>query len=137
VQAHLRQAERIMRRFPLPECRERAFAAMDMLGLANKAAVASANLSHGDQKLLDIGLALVLDTHDRKPHLIARAGVGFVPEDRQVFPEHSVEENLMVHTNRSQGVNGPMSVGLASGASRACCSSTSRPPAWGPRNAGR
>ena len=29
-----------------------------------------------------------LDTHDRKPHLIARAGVGFVPEDRQVFPEH-------------------------------------------------
>jgi branched-chain amino acid transport system ATP-binding protein len=34
VQAHLRQAERIMRRFPLPECRERAFAAMDMLGLA-------------------------------------------------------------------------------------------------------
>ena len=61
VQAHLRQAERIMRRFPLPECRERAFAAMDMLGLADKAAVISANLSHGDQKLLDIGLALVLE----------------------------------------------------------------------------
>jgi branched-chain amino acid transport system ATP-binding protein len=61
VQAHLRQAERIMRRFPLPECRERAFAAMDMLGLADKAAVVSANLSHGDQKLLDIGLALVLE----------------------------------------------------------------------------
>ena len=36
------------------------------------------------------------DTHDRKPHLIARAGVGFVPEDRQVFPEHSVEENLEI-----------------------------------------
>jgi branched-chain amino acid transport system ATP-binding protein len=61
VQAHLRQAERIMRRFPLPECRERAFAAMDMLGLADKAAVITANLSHGDQKLLDIGLALVLE----------------------------------------------------------------------------
>jgi branched-chain amino acid transport system ATP-binding protein len=61
VQAHLRQAERIMRRFPLPECRERAFAAMNMLGLADKAAVISANLSHGDQKLLDIGLALVLE----------------------------------------------------------------------------
>jgi ABC-type branched-subunit amino acid transport system ATPase component len=61
VQAHLRQAERIMRRFPLPECRDRAFAAMDMLGLADKAAVVSANLSHGDQKLLDIGLALVLE----------------------------------------------------------------------------
>ena len=25
---------------------------------------------------------------------IARAGLGFVPEDRQVFPEHSVEDNL-------------------------------------------
>ena len=37
-----------------------------------------------------------LDTHDRKPHLIARAGVGFVPEDRQVFPEHSVEDNLEI-----------------------------------------
>jgi branched-chain amino acid transport system ATP-binding protein len=37
-----------------------------------------------------------LDPHDRKPHLIARAGVGFVPEDRQVFPEHSVEENLEI-----------------------------------------
>jgi branched-chain amino acid transport system ATP-binding protein len=32
----------------------------------------------------------------RKPHLIARAGIGFVPEDRQVFPEHSVEDNLII-----------------------------------------
>ena len=32
----------------------------------------------------------------RKPHLIARAGLGFVPEDRQVFPEHSVEDNLVI-----------------------------------------
>src|SRR5215204_2829538 len=30
------------------------------------------------------------DMHGSKPHLIARAGVGFVPEDRQVFPEHTV-----------------------------------------------
>ena len=36
------------------------------------------------------------DMRSRKPHLIARAGVGFVPEDRQVFPEHSVEENLEI-----------------------------------------
>lgn len=27
---------------------------------------------------------------------IARAGIGYVPEDRQVFPEHSVEDNLIV-----------------------------------------
>jgi branched-chain amino acid transport system ATP-binding protein len=32
----------------------------------------------------------------RKPHFIARAGIGFVPEDRQVFPEHSVEDNLII-----------------------------------------
>jgi branched-chain amino acid transport system ATP-binding protein len=32
----------------------------------------------------------------RKPHFIARTGLGFVPEDRQVFPEHSVEDNLLI-----------------------------------------
>lgn len=32
----------------------------------------------------------------RKPHVIARAGIGYVPEDRQVFPEHSVEDNLLI-----------------------------------------
>ena len=37
-----------------------------------------------------------LDMANRKPHLIARAGVGFVPEDRQVFPDHTVEDNLEI-----------------------------------------
>ena len=32
----------------------------------------------------------------RAAHLIARAGVGFVPEDRQIFPEHTVEDNLII-----------------------------------------
>ena len=32
----------------------------------------------------------------RKPHRIARAGVGYVPEDRQVFTRLSVEDNLMI-----------------------------------------
>ena len=32
----------------------------------------------------------------KKPHTIARAGIGFVPEDRQVFPEHTVEDNLVI-----------------------------------------
>jgi len=31
-----------------------------------------------------------------KPHHIARAGLGFVPEDRQIFPDHSVEDNLII-----------------------------------------
>jgi branched-chain amino acid transport system ATP-binding protein len=34
--------------------------------------------------------------HGVKPHVVARAGVGFVPEDRQVFPEHTVEDNLLI-----------------------------------------
>jgi branched-chain amino acid transport system ATP-binding protein len=30
------------------------------------------------------------------PHRVARAGIGFVPEDRRIFPELSVQENLVV-----------------------------------------
>ncbi|MXP65285.1 ABC transporter ATP-binding protein [Roseomonas sp. M0104] len=32
----------------------------------------------------------------KPPYLVARAGIGYVPEDRQVFPEHTVEDNLIV-----------------------------------------
>jgi branched-chain amino acid transport system ATP-binding protein len=39
----------------------------------------------------------------RKPHVIARAGIGFVPEDRQVFPEHSVEDNLTIGAKKGPG----------------------------------
>src|SRR4051812_10991552 len=31
-----------------------------------------------------------------KPHHIALVGLGFVPEDRQMFPEHTVEDNLVI-----------------------------------------
>ena len=40
----------------------------------------------------------------RKPHVIARAGLGYVPEDRQIFPEHSVEDNLLIGAKK--GPNG-------------------------------
>ena len=40
----------------------------------------------------------------RKPHIIARAGLGYVPEDRQIFPEHSVEDNLLIGAKK--GPNG-------------------------------
>jgi branched-chain amino acid transport system ATP-binding protein len=33
-------------------------------------------------------------------HLIARAGVGFVPEDRQIFPDLSVQDNLTIAIKR-------------------------------------
>jgi branched-chain amino acid transport system ATP-binding protein len=39
----------------------------------------------------------------RQPYVIARAGVGFVPEDRQIFPEHSVEDNLLIAAKKGPG----------------------------------
>jgi branched-chain amino acid transport system ATP-binding protein len=36
----------------------------------------------------------------RAPYLVARAGIGYVPEDRQVFPEHTVDDNLIVAAKR-------------------------------------
>ncbi|NYT84856.1 ABC transporter ATP-binding protein [Pollutimonas harenae] len=36
------------------------------------------------------------------PHQIARAGIAFVPEDRQIFPELSVEDNLLIAIKRNQ-----------------------------------
>ena len=39
----------------------------------------------------------------RSADRIARAGIGFVPEDRQIFPEHSVEDNLLIGANPGLG----------------------------------
>ncbi len=61
VGADQRNAGVMHRRFPLAETRDRAEHAMEMLGLANKRNRTAAMLSHGDQKLLDIALALVLE----------------------------------------------------------------------------
>jgi len=47
---------------------------------------------------------LETELQGRKPHAIARAGIGYVPEDRQVFPEHSVEDNLLI--GGKKGPNG-------------------------------
>ncbi|CAN5917636.1 ABC transporter ATP-binding protein [soil metagenome] len=38
-----------------------------------------------------------------RPDRIARAGVGFVPEDRQIFPEHSVQDNLLIGAKPGAG----------------------------------
>lgn len=61
VCADQRRAGVMHRRFPLAETRDRAEHAMELLGLASKRNRTAATLSHGDQKLLDIALALVLD----------------------------------------------------------------------------
>jgi len=40
------------------------------------------------------------DLRGRQPHAIARAGIGYVPEDRQVFSEHTVADNLEIATKK-------------------------------------
>ena len=61
VQSHRRQSHQIFRRFPLPEARRRAQEIMELVGLGASANLLSHNLSHGDQKLLDIALALAME----------------------------------------------------------------------------
>lgn len=38
-----------------------------------------------------------------QPHTISRTGIGYVPEDRQVFPEHTVDDNLMIGEKAGPG----------------------------------
>jgi branched-chain amino acid transport system ATP-binding protein len=80
-------------RFPLPETRDRAYEVMDQLGLTSKAHVVSGNLSHGDQKLLDMALALVLKP---KVLLLDEPVAGMGPEEREQMIE-------TVHTLWKQG----------------------------------
>jgi branched-chain amino acid transport system ATP-binding protein len=61
VAAHQGRSAHLLRRFPLSETGGRVEEVGRMLGLDDKFNVLSAQLSHGDQKLLDIALALVLE----------------------------------------------------------------------------
>jgi branched-chain amino acid transport system ATP-binding protein len=79
VCADQRRAEVLHRRFPLAETRDRAEYTMEMLGLIDKRHRRAATLSHGDQKLLDIALALVLDP---KVLLLDEPTAGMGPEER-------------------------------------------------------
>src|SRR5690606_11279699 len=71
-------------RFPLKETRDRAYEVMDQLGLTRSAHVVSGNLSHGDQKLLDMALALVLQP---KVLLLDEPVAGMGPEEREQMIE--------------------------------------------------
>jgi branched-chain amino acid transport system ATP-binding protein len=61
IAAHRGQWGDFGRSFPRPGVRSRALEVADLLGLADEADTLSSSLSHGDQKLLDIGLALAMD----------------------------------------------------------------------------
>ncbi len=71
-------------RFPLAQTRDRAFEVMEQLGLHTKANIVSGNLSHGDQKLLDMALALVLKP---KVLLLDEPVAGMGPEEREQMIE--------------------------------------------------
>jgi len=39
----------------------------------------------------------------KEPHEIARLGIGYVPEDRRIFPQFNVEENLRIGSRKRGG----------------------------------
>ena len=79
VAAHRGQWGAMGRRFPAPGSRARALEVAELLGLEDRADTLSANLSHGDQKLLDIALALALEP---RVLLLDEPTAGMGPEER-------------------------------------------------------
>ena len=79
VNAHRRQHAGLAGRFPIAEAQDRADEVMQMVGLSSKADMVSRYLSHGDQKLLDIALALVLEP---RVLLLDEPTAGMGPEER-------------------------------------------------------
>jgi branched-chain amino acid transport system ATP-binding protein len=79
VQAHRGQHTVMRRRFPLMEAEDRAAHVLALVGLTGKAGTVSRYLSHGDQKLLDIALALVLEP---RVLLLDEPTAGMGPEER-------------------------------------------------------
>lgn len=79
VTAHQRRSWSLLSRFPLGQSRARVEELLELLGLAPKADLVSSSLSHGDQKLLDIGLALAMDP---KVLLLDEPTAGMGPDER-------------------------------------------------------
>jgi branched-chain amino acid transport system ATP-binding protein len=79
VTAHVGQWGNLSRRFPPPGVRERAEQVMELVGLTQVPNVEAAILSHGDQKLLDIAIALALEP---KVLLLDEPTAGMGPDER-------------------------------------------------------
>lgn len=79
VTSHQRRSWTLLQRFPLEGTRQRTDEILELLGLDAKANTLSRNLSHGDQKLLDIGLALAMDP---KVLLLDEPTAGMGPDER-------------------------------------------------------
>ncbi len=79
VVAHAQTSWNMMARFPPRSAGRAAEDIMELLGLSSQAQVRAANLSHGDQKLLDIGLALATRP---KVLLLDEPTAGMGPDER-------------------------------------------------------
>jgi branched-chain amino acid transport system ATP-binding protein len=79
VTSHLRESWTFLQRFPFAETKSRADEIIELLGLEDVANTRSHNLSHGDQKLLDIGLALAMEP---KVLLLDEPTAGMGPDER-------------------------------------------------------
>jgi branched-chain amino acid transport system ATP-binding protein len=79
VTAHTGQWGNLSHRFPPPGVRERAEEVMELVGLTKVPNVEAAILSHGDQKLLDIAIALALEP---KVLLLDEPTAGMGPDER-------------------------------------------------------
>lgn len=79
ILTHEGRTASLLRAFPPPDVAARAAEVMDLCGLADLSGVTAKHLSHGDQKLLDIALALALDP---KVLLLDEPTAGMGPEER-------------------------------------------------------
>jgi branched-chain amino acid transport system ATP-binding protein len=79
VTAHIGQWGNLSRRFPPRGVRERAEEAMELVGLTQVSNLEAAILSHGDQKLLDIAIALALEP---RVLLLDEPTAGMGPDER-------------------------------------------------------
>jgi len=77
--SHQRRSWILLKRFPLVEAKEPVEEIIELLGLQAKASTLSRNLSHGDQKLLDIGLSLAMKP---KVLLLDEPTAGMGPDER-------------------------------------------------------
>ena len=80
VLAHRGGMHHFLRGFSQPRSRERADALIELLGMEAQAHTLAQHLPHGDQKLLDIGLALALEP---RLLLLDEPTAGMGPEERQ------------------------------------------------------
>jgi branched-chain amino acid transport system ATP-binding protein len=79
VISHQRRSWTFLKRFPLVKAKEPVEEIIELLGLEAKASTFSRNLSHGDQKLLDIGLSLAMKP---KVLLLDEPTAGMGPDER-------------------------------------------------------